>query len=68
MEALQMVKFSLKQERLHFMQGWATNECDMQGAVDDQPDLLAALSTGGSVDDVIAAVCSDDEETPLSNV
>ena len=45
MEALQMLKFSLKQRRLDFMQGWMTMDYDMQETVDDQPDLLAALST-----------------------
>ena len=64
MEALQMLKFSLKQRRLDFMQGWMTMDYDMQEMVDDQPDLLAALSTGveGSIDDILATVGRDDEE------
>jgi len=63
MEALQMLKFSLKQKRLNFMEGWITSECDMQEAVDDEPDLLATLSSGtkSSIDRVIVAVCQDDE-------
>jgi hypothetical protein len=59
MEALQMVKFSLKQKWLDFMQGWAMLENDMWGTVDDQPDLLADFSTGvqGSFDGIMVAVC-----------
>jgi hypothetical protein len=45
MEALQIVKFSLKQKRLHFTDGWMTAEPDMQdNDVDDAPDLLHNLS------------------------
>ena len=64
MEALQMLKFSLKQRWLDFMQGWMTMDYDMQEMVDNQPDLLAALSTGvkGSIDDILATVGGDDEE------
>ena len=64
MEALQMLKFSMKQRWLDFMQGWMTMDYDMQEMVDNQPDLLAALSTGveGSIDDILATVGRDDEE------
>ena len=64
MEALQMLKFSLKHRWLDFMQGWMTMDYDMQEMVDDQPDLLAVLSTGvkGSIDDILATVGRDDEE------
>jgi hypothetical protein len=61
MEALQMLKFSLKQKRLDFMQGWITPDYDMRGAVHDEPDLLAGLANGGSVDELLAAVIRDDE-------
>ena len=59
-----MLKFSLKQRWLDFMQGWMTMDYDMQETVDNQPDLLAALSTGveGSIDDILATVGRDDEE------
>ena len=59
-----MLKFSLKQRWLDFMQGWMTMDYDMQEMVDNQPDLLAALSTGveGSIDDILATVGRDDEE------
>ena len=49
MEVLQMLKFSLKQRQLDFMQGWMTMDYNMQEMVDNQPDLLAALSTGVKV-------------------
>jgi len=63
MEALQMIKFSLKKKRLDFMEGWATMEYDMEGTVEDQPDLLAAFSNGeGTLDNIIAAVGRDDED------
>jgi hypothetical protein len=65
MEALQIVKFSLKQKRLDFMEGWATAEHDMEDEVEDEPDLLAALLTqgpGGRTDSVIAAILSQDDE------
>ena len=41
-----------------------TMDYDMQETVDDQPDLLAVLSTGvkGSIDDILAIVSRDDEE------
>ena len=59
-----MLKFSLKQRQLDFMQGWLTMDYDMKETVDDQPDLLAALSNGveGSIDDILAIVGRDDEE------
>lgn len=45
MEALQMLKFHLKKERLNFTAGWITPEKDL---VDDEPeeDLLQNLLRG----------------------
>jgi hypothetical protein len=66
MEALQMVKFSLKQKRLNFTDGWATAESDMQdNDVDDGPDLLHRLSTGtkGAADKIMDTVSLDDEDS-----
>ena len=59
-----MLKFSMKQKRLNFMDGWITHEDDMQDTVDDTPDLLAVLSAGDKnrVDEVIAAVGQHDED------
>ena len=51
MEALQMLKFHLKKERLNFTKGWVTSEKLM---VDDHPDedLLAKLLDGDLQDGV----------------
>jgi len=42
MEALQLLKFSLKKERLNFMNGWSTLEVAMLG-VSQPTDLLGSL-------------------------
>lgn len=42
MEALQMVKFFLKKERLNFMAGWMTSTSQMVVDVDDD-DVLATI-------------------------
>ena len=51
MEALQMLKFHLKKERLDFAKGWMTSEKQM---VDNSPDrdLLAELLEGDLQDGV----------------
>jgi len=64
MEALQMVKFSLKNDRLNFTEGLITPECDM---IDDVPevDLLQVLlgeDSAAGMDAVIAALGQDDED------
>jgi len=64
MEALQMVKFSLKNDRLNFTEGLIMPECDM---IDDVPevDLLQALlgeDSAAGMDAVIAALGQDDED------
>jgi hypothetical protein len=64
MEALQIVKFSLKQKRLHFTEGWTTAKSDMwDNDVDDAPDLLHNLSIGAenSSDKLMAAISLEDE-------
>jgi len=58
-----MIKFSLKQKQLDFMEGWATSEYDMRGMGDDEPDLLATFSTvKGGLDNILAMVGQDDKE------
>ena len=59
-----MLKFSWKQRWLDFMQGWVTMDYDLRERLDNQPDLLAALSNGveDSIDDILATVGKDDEE------
>jgi hypothetical protein len=68
MEALQMLKFSLKQQQqLNFMEGWVTSEGDMWKTVDDEPDLLATLpgdanAAKPNIDRILAVVCQDDKD------
>jgi hypothetical protein len=45
MEALQMLKFSLKKERFNFTGGWQTALSDMKRTEDTTKDLLAHLLT-----------------------
>jgi len=64
MEALQMVKFSLKNDRLNFTEGLIMPECDM---IDDvlKVDLFQALlgeDSAAGMDAVIAALGQDDED------
>ena len=46
MEALQLLKFSLKKERLDFMAGWAMPESAMDGTPKPNCDLLNNLIVG----------------------
>lgn len=43
MEALQMLKFQLKKERLHFTKNWLTTEKEMMKDGSDGQDLLRQL-------------------------
>ena len=64
MEALQMVKFSLKTDRLNFTEGLITLECDMVDNV-SEVDLLGALvgkDQAVGMDAIIAALGQDDED------
>ena len=70
MEALQMLKFSLKQQRLNFMDGWAITEDELQYYADDDEDsadLLGKLTSeiredGIDIDEVIHVVGQDDDD------
>ena len=56
MEALQLLKFTLKKQRLDFINGWATSEVAMSGELMPDHDLLAALFKGDSdsvMDDIL---------------
>lgn len=76
MEALQMVKFFLKKERLNFTAGWMTSTSQMVVDVDDD-DVLATIvqdvnnrSDGSNrmdfeIDHVIGIIC--DEEADEGN-
>lgn len=43
MEALQLLKFSLKKERLNFMKGWSTSDAAMEEVPKQTGDLLGSL-------------------------
>ena len=57
MEALQLLKFSLKKERLNFMKGWSTSEAAMSGELSTSTeDHLGSLFVGdpdAAMDDVL---------------
>ena len=62
MEALQMLKFYLKKERLNFTEAWVTSESQM---TEDDPDedLLRRLLDGNAqdgLDRAIQAITNDD--------
>ena len=64
MEALQMLKFSLKKSRLNFMMGWAVNEASMMDVEEEEVDLLGALFEGdkdNAFDALIAAMGEGDD-------
>jgi hypothetical protein len=52
MEALQLLKFSLKKERLNFIAGWSTSEKVMTKVPKPANDLLGALLVENSDDAV----------------
>ena len=65
MEALQMLKFHMKKERLNFMASWATAEKEMMVEDDSNQDLLAKLlndSFQENFECVIKAIKSNDED------
>ena len=70
MEALQMLKFSLKQQWLNFTDGWAVTEDELQYYADDDEDsadLLGKLTLeiredGIDIDEVIHVVGQDDDD------
>ena len=72
MEALQMLKFWLKKDRLHFTQQWITSEKDMVYD-EDTEDALARLTTAeGSLNDAmvqaIDAIASAEGDTVPDHV
>ena len=65
-----MLKFSLKQRRLNFTDGWAVTEDELEYYIDDDEDsadLLGKLTLeiredGIDIDEVIHIVGQDDED------
>jgi len=62
MEALQMLKFHLRKERLNFTKGWMTSEKQMVNDTPDE-DLLAGLLKGDFQDKLDKAVKSIMDES-----
>jgi len=70
MEALQMLKFSLKQQQLNFTEGWAVTEDELKDYADDDKDsvdllgkLTSEIMEGGiDIDEVIHTVGQDDDD------
>jgi hypothetical protein len=54
MEALQLLKFMLKKERLDFMDGWVT--------------LEAAMSVPQQADDLLSTLFSDNPDSVMDNI
>jgi hypothetical protein len=67
MEALQMLKFGLKQDRLNFMGGWITDEKAMQIDETYDTDYLANLINKDSADamDVLLAAIGDTDDDDM---
>ena len=66
MEALQMLKFYLKKERLHFMRGWVTSKKQMaiNESEEVEGDPLEALLRGdfqNNLDKIIRSIDQDDD-------
>jgi hypothetical protein len=84
MEALQMLKHSIKKDRMSFTEGWQTDAAMMEdascAAANDDDDILASLfagdaSKGSSLFDTLFALLADDddelqaeEETEIINI
>jgi hypothetical protein len=62
MEALQMLKFMLKKDRLNFMNGWKANPSEMEVPEEDKELLLGnSLSVADSeLDEIMASILSED--------
>lgn len=61
MEALQMVKFFLKKERLNFMRGWAASQWDMElGVVHDQGSNEQLTATASANDALLRAIAEEE--------
>jgi hypothetical protein len=62
MEALQMLKFMLKKDRLDFMNGWKVNPSEMEVPEEDKESLLGK-SLGieqSELDEIMVSILVDD--------
>lgn len=57
MEALQMLKFHLKKERLHFTRGWVTSQ---KLLLEDEPDEPGKHDKPGPLDDILKAIMQEE--------
>ena len=65
MEALQMLKFGIKQNRLNFTNGWITDEKSMEVDEYSEADYLANLlgeDSADAMDELLAAVGDADDD------
>jgi hypothetical protein len=63
MEALQLLKFSLKKERLNFTAGWSTSESEMMGDTGPGRDALGTLLKGdrdAALDAILKSFLNDE--------
>jgi hypothetical protein len=67
MEALQMLKFALKKDRLNFSRDWITAESSMIEHESEQDiDLLALLLSDDKADDILdRIICDFGDDDPL---
>jgi hypothetical protein len=77
MEALQIVKFLLKKERLNFMKGWAASQKAMEynmlgegGKTNHMLTITSSELTGDMCDTLLRAIaeeeCDDIDDTPIT--
>jgi hypothetical protein len=67
MEALQMLKFMLKKQRLNFTDGWETPITEMQiDQVDDDANTLQDIlgAEGTELDEMLEALVEDEGSAP----
>jgi len=55
MEALQMLKFAMRQDQFHFIQGWITSQKDMM-CVGSDNNSLAQLTVGNDFNIIIKMI------------
>jgi hypothetical protein len=74
MEALQMLKYSLKKQRLNFTSGWTTlasemTEVELAGDDNADRDLLGDLCSAGedAVDNAIRTMCESDDDADVND-
>lgn len=63
MEGLQMLKFSGKQDRINFSDGWITSQKEMLGVQPDDGETLPQLTAGNRIDDVIKLIAEQEGNT-----